>query len=206
MSNRVPGMVKKLTEAGFTHALIHKRQNMFYLTGYTGEGCLFVGPEGAVILTDFRYTEQAERQAPGCRIIRTGAGVRPYEECAKMLAAAGAKTLAIETDFVTVDEEKAIAAAMEGVTLKPLGHVIDEMRILKDADEIAAIEEACRISCKAFEHMLGVIQAGMTEKQVQVELDYTMLRLGADGLSFDTIACAGVNGSLPHAIPSDHVI
>ena len=106
MSNRVPGMVKKLTEAGFTHALIHKRQNMFYLTGYTGEGCLFVGPEGAVILTDFRYTEQAERQAPGCRIIRTGAGVRPYEECAKMLAAAGAKTLAIETDFVTVDEEK----------------------------------------------------------------------------------------------------
>ncbi len=206
MSNRVPGMVKKLTEAGFTHALIHKRQNMFYLTGYTGEGCLFVGPEGAVILTDFRYTEQAERQAPGCRIIRTGAGVRPYEECAKMLAAAGAKTLAIETDFVTVDEEKAIAEAMEGVTLKPLGHVIDEMRILKDADEIAAIEEACRISCKAFEHMLGVIHAGMTEKQVQVELDYTMLRLGADGLSFDTIACAGVNGSLPHAIPSDHVI
>ena len=75
MSNRVPRMAQKLAEAGFTHALIHKRQNMFYLTGYTGEGCLFVGPEGAVILTDFRYTEQAERQAPGCRIIRTGAGV-----------------------------------------------------------------------------------------------------------------------------------
>lgn len=206
MSNRVPRMTGELAKAGFTHALIHKRQNMFYLTGYTGEGCLFVGPEGAVILTDFRYTEQAERQAPGCRIIRTGAGVRPYEECAKMLRAAGAGTLAVETDHITVDEERAIAACMEGVELKPLGRVIDGMRIVKDDDEIEAIAQACRISCQAFEHMLGVIHAGMTEKQVQVELDYTMLRLGADGLSFDTIACAGVNGSLPHAIPSDHVI
>ena len=206
MSNRVPGMVKKLTEAGFTHALIHKRQNMFYLTGYTGEGCLLVGGEGAVIMTDFRYIEQAGRQAPECRVIRTGGGVRPYEECAKILAAAGAKALAVETDFVTVDEEKTIAAAMEGVELLPVGHLIDDMRILKDEEEIEAIAEACRISCRAFEQMLGVIHAGMTEKQVQVELDYTMLRLGADGLSFDTIACSGVNGSLPHAIPSDHVI
>lgn len=206
MSNRVPRMLKELAGAGFTHALIHKRQNMFYLTGYTGEGCLFVGPEGAVILTDFRYTEQAERQAPGCRIIRTGAGVRPYEECARMLKSAGAEVLAVETDYITVDEEKAIAACMEGVTIKPLGRVIDGMRIVKDAEEIEAIAEACRISCQAFDHMLGVIRPGMTEKQVQVELDYTMLRLGADGLSFDTIACAGVNGSLPHAIPSDHVI
>lgn len=206
MPNRVPRMLKELAGAGFTHALIHKRQNMFYLTGYTGEGCLFVGPEGAVILTDFRYTEQAERQAPGCRIIRTGAGVRPYVECAKMLRSAGAEVLAVETDYITVDEEQAIAACMEGVSLKPLGRVIDGMRIVKDAEEIEAIAEACRISCQAFDHMLGVIRPGMTEKQVQVELDYTMLRLGADGLSFDTIACAGVNGSLPHAIPSDHVI
>ena len=86
---------------------VHNPSNMFYLTqGYTGEGAVYISGTRRVIVTDFRYTEQAERQAPGCRIIRTGAGVRPYEECAKMLAAAGAKTLAIETDFVTVDEEK----------------------------------------------------------------------------------------------------
>ena len=54
--------------------------------------------------------------------------------------------------------------------------------------------------------MLGIMKAGMTEKEIQIELDYTMLRLGGDGLAFDTIACAGVNGSLPHAIPGDHVV
>jgi len=206
MSNRVSRMVEKLAQNGLAHALVHKRQNMYYLTGYTGEGCLYVGAEGAVILTDFRYIEQAERQAPGCKVVRTGAGVRPYDETAKMLKAAGASALAIETDFVTVDEEKAIASALDGIEVKPLGRVIDEMRIIKDEEEMACIEQACRISCQAFEKMLGVIRAGMTEKEVQVELDYTMLRLGAEGVSFDTIACAGVNGSLPHAIPSDHVI
>ena len=206
MPNRVPELVQRMEEAGLTHALIHKRQNMYYLTGYTGEGCLLVSGEGAVILTDFRYIEQAERQAPGCRVVRTGGGVNPYEETAKAMREAGADKLAVETDFVTVDENARIQKALGELAIVPVGSLIDDMRILKDEAEIGELAEACRISCEAFSHMLTVIHAGMTEKEVQVELDYTMLRLGAEGLSFDTIACAGVNGSLPHAIPSDHVI
>ena len=206
MPNRVPELARRMEEAGLTHALIHKRQNMYYLTGYTGEGCLLIGRQGPVILTDFRYVEQAERQAPGVPVIRTGAGVNPYAETARIMKEDGGEKLALETDFVTVDELSRIEKALDGLPTLPLGALIDDMRILKDPREIEYLAEACRISCEAFNHMLGVIRPGMTEKQVQVELDYTMLRLGAEGLSFDTIAASGVNGSLPHAIPSDHVL
>ena len=77
------------------------------------------------------------------------------------------------------------------------------MRRIKDEKELALIEEACIISCKALDIVLGKVKPGMTEKQLQLLLDYTMLELGADGLAFNTIVASGVNGSLPHAIPSD---
>ena len=90
--------------------------------------------------------------------------------------------------------------------LTSLGRLPQTLRMIKDAGEIESIKKAAAISCKAFENLLGKIHPGMTEKQVQILLDYEMLNLGSEHPAFDTIAAAGVNGSLPHAIPSDHVI
>ena len=84
--------------------------------------------------------------------------------------------------------------------------VIDGVRLIKDAGEIDCVCRAGEIASRAFDRLLEQLRPGMTEKQAQILLDYEMLNLGSEGRAFDTIAAAGVNGSLPHAIPSDYVI
>ncbi len=180
--------------------------NLFYLTGYTGEGILAVTSRSVAIVTDFRYTEQAEQQAPGIpvKMIRKGFG---HGRLAwEMMAGEGVDTVYFEDSQVTVRDFEQLKADMPGAEFRPLKDVAEKMRTVKDADEVSRIRRACAISCEAFQELLTFAKAGMTERQVQLHLDYTMLSLGAEGLAFDTIAAAGEHGSLPHAIPSDRVI
>ena len=79
-------------------------------------------------------------------------------------------------------------------------------RMGKTEAEVSAIRKACGITSKAFGAILEKIRPGMTEKELQIELDFTMLRLGADGNAFSTIIASGENGSLPHAIPGPRVL
>ncbi len=183
--------------------LIHKPSNMFYLSGYTGEGLLAVGPGFQAIVTDFRYTEQAERQAPGFQVLMVEKGVSHAKLAAKVFAEHGVKAVRYEDDQVTVRSFERIKQDIPGVEFSSLNGAPEKVRRIKDEGELKLIEEACDISCKALDAVLGKIQPGMTEKQLQLLLDYTMLELGADALAFNTIVASGVNGSLPHAIPSD---
>ena len=182
--------------------LIHKPSNIFYLSGYTGEGLLAVGQGFQAIVTDFRYTEQAERQAPGFQVLMVEKGVSHAKLAAKVFAEHGVKAVRYEDDQVTVRAFERIKQDIPGVEFAPLNGAPEKVRRIKDEGELKLIEEACDISCKALDAVLGKIQPGMTEKQLQLLLDYTMLELGADALAFNTIVASGVNGSLPHAIPS----
>lgn len=206
MTNRIEKLLALMKRADMTHVLIQKPNNMRYLTGYTGEGCLLVSAVETVILTDFRYVEQAGRQAPGLRVVRYDAQHPMLSELLALLKAQGAEKLAVEEDDMTVESYRRMKEKLSGLELTAAHGETEELRLIKDEGEIELIAKACAISCAAFDKMLGVMKAGMTEKEIQLELDYTMLRLGGDGLAFDTIACAGVNGSLPHAIPGDHVV
>ncbi len=206
MTERLEALLAAMKQAELGHMLIQKPKNIRYLTGYTGEGCLLVSGTGAVILTDFRYVEQASIQAPGLQVIRYDAAHPRLSEIRQQLVSAGAHKLAVEEDAVTVDAYREMLRALSGIELTAAGGLTERLRIVKGEEEIECIARACRISCQAFEKMLGVMKPGMTEREIQLELDYTMLRLGAEGLAFDTIAAAGVNGSLPHAIPGNHVV
>ncbi len=206
MTNRIEKLLALMKRADMTHVLIQKPNNMRYLTGYTGEGCLLVSAAETVILTDFRYVEQAGRQAPGVRVVRYDAQHPMLSELLAILKAQGAEKLAVEEDEMTVESYRRMEEKLAGIELTAAHGETEELRMVKDEGEIELIAKACAISCAAFDKMLGVMKAGMTEKEIQIELDYTMLRLGGDGLAFNTIACAGVNGSLPHAIPGDHVV
>ena len=183
--------------------LIHKPSNMFYLSGYTGEGLLAVGNGFQAIVTDFRYTEQAERQAPGFQVLMIEKGVSHAALAAKLLAEHGVARVRYEDDQVTVRDFEKLKKDIPGVEFAPLDGAPEKARRIKDETELRLIEEACDISCRALDAVLGKIKPGMTEKQLQLLLDYTMLEMGGDGLAFNTIVASGVNGSLPHAIPSD---
>lgn len=206
MTERIERMLVQMSEHGFTHALVQKPQNMRYLTGYTGEGSLLVKASGTVILTDFRYVEQAGRQAPGAKVMQYGSGMGPNELVLDVLREERASVLAIEEDHLSMKAGLALAKALEGIELCDLQGIPESLRLIKNEEELNCIREAARIACAAFDHMLGFIRPGVTEREIQLELDSTMLRMGSEAVAFSTIACAGENGSLPHAIPSDRPV
>lgn len=187
-------------------SLIHRPENIRWLTGYTGEGCAFIANAAQVIITDFRYVEQAGRQAPECACERTGNGVTEAAVVKALCDRYNIQKLSVETDYLTHDAYAELSDTLTAVELTSLKQLPQQLRLVKDASEIACIRRAAEISCQAFDRILGKLKPGMTEKQAQILLDFEMLELGSERTAFDTIAAAGVNGSLPHATPSDHII
>lgn len=184
-------------------ALIDDSKNIYYLTGYTGEGCLLITEKTAAVITDFRYVEQCERQAPECRLEQTRVGVSREDIVKKILADEHVDELFVETNVLTVNAFRRLEKVLEGVRLCDLPGVIGEMRSVKEQCELDIISKAVAISCEAFERMLPQLKPGITEKQARAILEHEMSLCGSEGLAFDTIVASGVNGSLPHAIPSD---
>ena len=195
-----------LAEKGIEAAIVNHPKNMRYLSGYTGEGCLFISGNARVVVTDFRYIEQAERQAPGWRVEKTSADRPQWQVCAELMAEYGLKVVGTETNCIIYDDFMELQRQLGKAELTTITGVIEAQREIKDADEIASICEAGRIASQAFKNMLEWAKPGMTEKEVQIGLDNEMLKLGSERNAFPTISAAGPNGSLPHAIPSDYVI
>lgn len=184
--------------------LIYDPSNMFYLSGYTGEGLVLASRGTAAIVTDFRYTEQAEAQAPGFEVLMTGKGKSHEDIVGELCAGTGIDTLYYEDDFVTVRTFETLRQSVRGVEWKSVGGVVARLREVKDEGELALIREACRITGDAFERILPKIKEGMTEKEIALMLDFDMMSHGASKSSFSTIVAAGANGSLPHAVPGGY--
>ena len=188
-------------------ALIHNPSNIFYLSGYTGEGLLLVTENVKAVITDFRYVEAAQKQCPGFEILSIRAGVSHVKVAAEVLEKQGITHLLYEDDVITVRAMRDMEKAMpENMTFASLEDRVKTLRMVKDDEELKAIQHACDITCQAFEYICTYIKPGRTERQVQLALDYKMLELGAQDMAFSTIVASGENGSLPHAVPGGRVI
>ena len=185
-------------------ALILSPENRFYYTGFAAsDGALLITRTDALFFTDSRYTEAAERKL-GKAYVRDSAKL--YEDLAAIFAENGIETVAVENDRLTLAQFARICEKLPAVRFvsdASLTNLINEQRGVKAEEEIEKISAAQRIAEAAFDHILGFIKPGVTEREIGLELDYYMLRHGADGLSFETIAVSGVNSSLPHGVPSD---
>ena len=201
-------LLDQIRAGAHTAVVVHDPSNMFYLTeGYTGEGAVYISEASRVIVTDFRYTEQAERQAPGFRVEMIGKGRGHNQILAELAKAEGITEVRAETNYLPVDDFEALRGAMgEEISCVPLNKAPQKLREIKTPAEIVAIRKACDITSEAFSAILPKIEPGMTEKELQIELNFTMFRLGADELAFDTIIASGENGSLPHAIPGQRTL
>ena len=114
-------------------ALVHSPENMRWLAGYTGEGCLFIGKDARVVLTDFRYIEQVRRQAPDWTLVQVS-GERNYPALIReQVLACGAKTIHAETGFLTYDAYRALETALAS-SVSQLGEaMLDRCTALKTA-------------------------------------------------------------------------
>lgn len=205
MLNECQKLIDALAEQNIDSALITSLANIRYFSGFTSdEAVLLVSKDKRVLLTDFRYTIQANRQcAPDCEVHEVSRGITP-QEISDVLVSMGAKRCAFEDGYLTVSAFNAYKELP--VELVPQTPAIDRCRLVKNSKEISLMQKAQSVSDAAFAELLGVIHAGMTEKQVANELDYLLRKHGADENSFDTIVGSGPNGALCHAYPGERVL
>ncbi len=191
--------------AGIDGLIIESLENRRYFTGFpSSAGLLFLSKKGSVFLADFRYIEAARKAVNCCEVEELKALEKQLPELAKRFAC---KKLAFETDRLTVARAKKLSRFLGDISLSESGQVanlISQLRELKTKEEVEKVKKAQRIAEKAFEHILTFIKVGKSEMEVALELDYFMLKNGAEALSFNTIVAGGKNSSKPHAVPGDY--
>jgi Xaa-Pro aminopeptidase len=188
MNQRLNKLREALANIGADAIITEKTENRFYLSGFTGStGWVIVTEKEAFLVTDFRYVEQAQEQAPGYTVVNNER--KAVVAIANLLKEKGVKRLAFESSlaFQTYQEWN---TAFEGVELVPTSGLV----------------EAVRIAEAAFQHIQGYIKPGVRETDVALELEYFMRKQGASGSAFDMIVASGVRGALPHGRASEKVI
>ncbi|HEU5419761.1 MAG TPA: Xaa-Pro peptidase family protein [Streptosporangiaceae bacterium] len=187
-------------------ALITSPANVRYLTGLVSSNAAVLIPAGgqAVLATDSRYAEAAARDCADLELVCD----RLVETAlARLAARRGVTVLAFEAQEMTVERHDELAAALgEAVRLVPLGHAVEELRMVKDDTEIGLLHRACAITDAAFADLLDQTGPGRTERELAVALERLMTDHGADGPAFDTIVASGPNGAVPHHAPGGRVL
>ena len=195
---------QKVADSGAGAALITVPANVRYLSGLVSSNAAVLLPASgpAVLATDSRYAEAAERDCPDLELVRD---YQLDQALARLAVQRGATTLAFEAQDVTVERHTALAALEDGPELVPFGRVIEDLRMIKDETEIELLARACAITGEAFAAVLSEIVPGRTEREFAVLLERAMIDLGAEGLAFDTIVASGPNGAIPHHSPGDRL-
>lgn len=173
--------------------------NVRYLSGFTGSnGALLLGRDGvATLLTDGRYQDQAAEEAPEVRV----AIVRDVVGAAAQRITG---TWACETHTLSVDAHASLARGPE--LLVPAERLVEQLRVTKDAAEIASLERACAISVEALSDLIAGPFEGRSERDLARALEWKMLERGAEAIAFETILASGPNSAIPHHHPSDRIV
>ena len=173
--------------------------NIRYLTGFTGSnGLLLVRRDGgATLFTDGRYQDQAADEAPDVElsVVRDTLGA-----AAERMSG----TWAVETHTLSVDAHASLSGG--GARLVSAKRLVEKLREVKDAGEIASLERASTISVDALGDLIAGRFEGRTERDLAREVDWTMLERGAEAIAFETILASGPNSAIPHHRPTDRVV
>jgi Xaa-Pro aminopeptidase len=190
--------------AGIDGLLITSSYNRTYMTNFTGSaGVVLISADKALFITDFRYVEQAQKQAAGYEIVQHVGPIS--EEVAEQVKALGIQKLGFEQDALTYGEFKVYEEKV-GTEFVPTSGLIEKLRLIKTDSEIKILKDAAQIADAAFQHILSFIRPGISELEVSNELEFFMRKQGATSSSFDTIVASGKRSALPHGVASEKLI
>lgn len=193
-------------EKGADGALFTDSVNRLYVAGFnSSEGAALCTEKGTALILDMRYAVSAENaKLDGVKVVRSTKGINA--DLKEYAVSLGIKSLIVESTALTLYDFARLEKALEGIKLIPVANINGDARQIKTAAEISCIKKAQRITDACFNHILGYIKRGMTERQVAAEMEYFMKKQGADGVAFDTIAVSGKKSALPHGVPGDELL
>jgi Xaa-Pro aminopeptidase len=212
MNTRLSALRQKMAEQKLDAMLVTQAENRRYLSGFTGSaGYLFISATQAHLATDSRYWEQVGQQAADFTLAKIEAG-KSNQLFADLVRAAGATRVGYEAGDLTVASYRELQKALRPdraraiARLVPTKGLVEGLRAIKDAAELALIELAVALGDAAFAYGVWRMQPGMTEKQAAWEIERYLREHGAEGVAFELIVASGPNGAMPHARPSERVI
>lgn len=196
-NKRIRNLQKCLSIEKVEGILITNLTNIKYLTGFESSSAqLIISEKGGTLITDFRYIEAARKNVSNLEIYQFGK--KPKEEFRHLLTKYGIKRLGFESSNVTFNKYRQLANWIGEKRLFPRLNIVEKLRMLKDDAEIAIIRQSVRLSEKGFRHLKKIIEKGVTEKEIALELELFFKLNGADSNAFDIIVAFGENSAVPH--------
>lgn len=197
-SRRARAVRARCKEHGVDGLIITGAENIRYLTGFSGHDSWgLVLPRSVALITDSRYSEQAQGECVSCRIVEHRGGLAKEAEriVSKLKQIA---TLGVE-DSCSVSLLKGIRKVLSP-KIKPVSGIVENVRAVKTESEVKLIRKAARIAFDAMDWALKQLEVGMTERQFAALYEYKLSDFGAT-IGFETIAAFGPNGSRNHHQP-----
>lgn len=181
--------------------LVTSLENVRYLSGFTGsDATLILMKDERYLLTDSRYTTQAQGETRGYNIVEY---VKKVEGIVGLVSACQIKRIGIESQHITYALYADLATKLAQTELVPLDNEIRAVRVKKDSSEIKLMRKAIALAEQALLNNLVRIKPGIAENQLAQEIEFEMRRLGAESLAFETIVASGYRGALPHGRASE---
>ena len=192
---------ERLEPLGPRALLVTKPVDVFYLTGFRGSaGALLLGRRHARLWVDPRYTLQAREQSRGVAVVEAREALS--RAIGAWLRKARPGAVGYQDGHVTCAELAALrreTGRSGAVRWRPVGTLLDELRLVKDRWEIERIRGAGRLTAQIFAEVMPLIKPGACEADLAAELEYRMKRGGAEGPAFETIVASGPRAAWPHA-------
>jgi len=187
--------------------IVNSDSNRFYLTDFdSSAGIVAITGKKAFFLIDFRYFEKAKKTVKGFDVILL---TNTFSQLNTIIKEESINTVFVETGRISLGLYLSLKKNLCGVSVEKEGKVcsiLEELRAQKSGNEISRIKKAQEITDDTFSYILSRIDAGRTEKEIALDMEFYLRKNGSEGVSFDFIAVSGKNSSLPHGTPTDKKI
>lgn len=206
--NRLQQLRQKMEAENLDGLLITQPDNRRYLSGFTGSnGVLIISKTRQALATDSRYYEQVRQQCPGWELLAVG-----YDFAGSMLELLrqfelGGGRVGFEAAELSVSTLLGWERAVQGrLVLVGTENLVEELRMVKDADELTRMKKAIALADETLAHITEWLRPGVTEREVSWEIESYMRTHGASALSFESIVASGPNSAKPHGRPGERVL
>ena len=214
--HRILLLREKLDNAPFDTLWVLQPENRRYLSGFKAtdgqltesSGSLLISNGALILVTDSRYTTEAENEAADFDVITLKKGFT--ESFPEIVSKLGTRVLGFDENHLTWGVHREMAKKFRKlsrpVRLAPVKGLVEGMREIKDQREIHSMSAAADLMSEILTAVIKKLKPGKTEKEIAWEIEGLAREGGADGLAFPSIVASGPNSALPHAVPTDRRI
>lgn len=201
--------VKRLQEelGAYDAVLVSSAPNRFYLTGFkTGDGFVFITSDNAYFLIDSRYYEKSKQVVDSCEVRLSKS---PIKEILELCARHDIKNVFVENEHISMEQYRKYKESFGEIYIPEdnrFDKLLCDLRSVKSDEELKLIEQAQALTDDTFSYILSRLSEGRTERDIMLDMEFYMRKLGSEGVSFDFIVVSGKNSSLPHGVPTDKKI